>query len=1241
MAGRLVNKAIVLALIVSLAIPAQAWSEKAAKSLPHERSKWGGQATEPPVVLAGTAFDAGIPAPLRKVIAAEREKLAKKKEIKAMNLFAAELEDAPEGAQPQDIPDPFHLTEQFLTIYDKKNINADRYHLVGIEKGLPRIVPQPDAIKVENVNGHLGFRFAHAMHSIESIKPHVIAADAELVVVIDKQGAIFVIDYVFAKRELMRGLVPVHRISFRVSERSKDLSGLRLTFITRGLQPFTHKMVAGGEFQPLRDNIRFTAGDLAMWQEVGDKKILLEVVERQVLIAEVNANNYLLGSVAYMVRADKPQEIARALQLQRQKKFNDSDEKEVKEVMASRGALNNLEKMSAGRMQRIVMGGVANNNYRDSFTYARWQRDYLIVRDQAERTIAKLEKSVNKKYKIIKDRTSEKQMQRLKDQLRAGNFNASWITLSKNYVEDAKELVVERIVELKQHNTEQARQHIAVLEDILRKNDFQRLWDEPQLFADLNNPHASPFRAKVKRGLYKHLNREVLQDIGLSVLGVSGVVGLAAGAAWVIKGGFTLSSIIPEVLKQKKLPNGASRRHLLYGMGLFALSIPVLAALGFLTARATGQEWSFKKQLTLMGIRADAWLSLPFWHHIANWTGQKTLLPALGAEISPFTKISGKSLTGQTIGLQPDESIRVGFDNPSNDNDGEFVNRQVLLLLQEQRIRAQAIGWEIASDILFSNLHQKLQAAGAYSQEVLFSAINTDDFRSRWKKFATVLEAEVFQLHKDGVFFDLRKVTKEHVYNFLRKTKPQVFDPDHQKNLFAQSAYYLKKATTRAGRFLAEGGTDRIYFLQHADPDEFVSSFNWEVFWVDYITVIVWEGLCGARAQLSEPNLLFAQRKLPWTHPHMQSDLVNQIAKRQVKDNGQLSLIFQLLQKIEEKNYTPMEEILYAGANGKDNFFQGLYNYGKNSVDFRNVDYGGKFMEALMATVATLQSTFILAMVFRVMLAKVPVAKAVPQIALLLSWSMWAFSFPWFILASVTKLRDTKRDARNDVFMHTKVNLQKAIAEGATDDIAQEYRHLTATYQRSKTRLPQALLASLQQVEDRLGIIKHKRLSPAALYPYLALVLKINSSHNAVEQRELYRHLVELIDSNADYEVSVADAEATLQFSLQHPPFAKRSNGAVDSLLLWTVAIVTTYLGGYFYRDSFNEAKNPRKLLGFLEQERKYGKLKTKLSRRGMIVMGVPLYFLLYFTLGKENYRRIEDKVRSLLHLGEASGADY
>ena len=181
------------------------------------------------------------------------------------------------------------------------------------------------------------------------------------------------------------------------------------------------------------------------------------------------------------------------------------------------------------------MGGVVNNNYRDSFTYARWQRDYLIVRDQAERTMAKLEKRVNKKYKIIKDRTAEKQMQSLKEQLRAGNFSASWITLSTNYVEDAKELVVERIVELQQHNTEQARQHIAVLKDILRKNDYQRLWDEPQLFADLNNPHASPFRAKVKRGMYKHLNRATLQDIGLSVLGVGSIIGLAAGAAWVIR----------------------------------------------------------------------------------------------------------------------------------------------------------------------------------------------------------------------------------------------------------------------------------------------------------------------------------------------------------------------------------------------------------------------------------------------------------------------------------------------------------------------------------------------------------------------------------------------------------------------------------------------------------------------------------------------------------------------------------
>ena len=1235
-----VNRIVALALAVLLIIPTQAWGQQAEASL----------------VAHGTAFDAVVPASLRKVIAAEREKPALMRAIGRMELFASELEAAPEGAQPLDIPDPFHLTQQYLTVMGKKNRTADRYHLAGIEKGLPRIVPQPDGIKVGKVKGYLGFRFADAVHSIETIKPHVIASDAELVVVVDEQGVIFVIDYVFAKRELTRSLVPVHRISFRFSKQMKDLSQLQLTFITRGLQPFTHERQANGELLPLRDNVRFTAGDLAVWQHVGDKKILLDVVSRQALITEINTNNYLLGTIAYMVRKDKPRQILQAFeQKDKHKLLQDgqqplyhSDVEKVKDVMASPSVLLKFESMLPERMQRIVMGGVRHNNYRDSFTYAHWQRDYLIVRDQAEKTISKLEASVAKKYKIIKDRTAQKQLQNLKQQLRSGDFSSSWINLSTNYIEDAKELVDERIVALKAHNTPKARQQVATLEDILRQNNYQRLWEEAQLFADVDMPQASPFRVKIKRSLYKNLDRATLQHIALNTLGVTSVVGLAAGAAWVIKGGFTLQSIIPEVLKQKNgLPNLTSRRHLLYGMAAFALAIPVLAALGFLTARATGREWSFKKQLTLMGIRTDAWLSLPFWHHIANWTGQKTLLPTLGAEISPFTKISGKSLTGQTIGLQPHESIRVGFNSPHNDSDGEFVNRRALLLLQEQRVRAQAIGWEIASDILVRdyNLKQKLRTDEEQGKHDFLTIIKSKEFGNRWKRFAAGLEDEVFTLHKDGVFADLRHITKEHVRDFLHETKPQLLEPDYYSRLGEKASYYLKRGAARAGKFFAEGGTERIYFLQNADPDEFVSSFNWEVFWIDYLTVIVWEGLYGSRAQLSRPDDLFAQRNMPWVHPHMQSDLAGQITKRKIKDNGQMSLIFQLLKKIEEKNYTPIEEILYAGANREESFFQGLYDYGINSVDFRNVDYGGNFMQALMATVATLQSTFILALLFRVLLAKVPIAKAVPQITLLLSWSMWAFSFPWFMLASVSKLRDTKREARNAIFMRTKVNLRRAIAAGATADIHTEYQQLTDTYQLSNTRLPQELIAPLRQLEDDLAIAKDQRLSPEALYPYLALVLKINSSNDAHEQEELYHQLVELIQTQATYQPSSAEAEAVLQFALQYPPFAQQGNGAVDSLFLWTVAIITTYLGGYFYRDSFSEKKHPRKLFGLLEEVTKDGKLnskiKTKLSRRGMVIMGVPMYFLVYLALGKENYRRIEDKVRSLLQMSRGQNIDY
>lgn len=1215
-----------LALSVQLAIPAQAW----------------GQAAPQPVV-SDYAFDAVIPAQLRQLIAIERERPLVRAAIEKIETFAVELEAAEIDTQPRALPDPFHLTQQYLTIVAAKKLAAQRYHLAGIEKGLPRIVPQPDAIKVEKNSGFLGFRFAHALHTIESIRPLVIAEDAELVVVVDEQGTIFVIDYVFAKRELMRGLVPVHRISFSVSEHVKDLNSLQITFITRGLQPFTHEMDMHGVLHKIDNTRRFTAGDLAVWQHVGDKKILLETVARQVLIAEVNANNYLLGSVAFMVRADKPQEISRALQLQRRENLRASDASEVKGIMNSNAAVRNLQNMSPTSIQKIIMGGVIQNDYRDSFTYAGWQRDYLIVRDQAQRTVAKLERRADKKYKIVKDLTAQKQIRSLKEQLRKGDLGASWITLSSQYVEDAKELVIDRIIELKQYNTARARNNIAALEDILQKNDYQRLWDEPQLFSDLHHPQSSPFRTKIKRSLYKHTDRETLRDIALTVLGVGSVIGLAAGAAWVIKGGFTLRDIVPQVLRQswdKRGIKGISRRHLLYGMGVFALTIPTLAALGFLTARATGRDWSFKKQLTLMGIRTDAWLSLPLWHHLANWSGQKTLLPALGAEISPFTKITGKSLTGQTIGLQANEELRVGINSPNNDN--EFIQRRALLLLQEQRARAQAIGWELAADILFNKeLKEKLQTATAHKQQQLLAMVNAESFRKKWKRLAVALETEVFNLHKDGIFFDLRKVPRKHVHNFLLKTKPQVLDPAYHEGVFARSGYLVKRATVRAGKFLAEGGTERIYFLQNADPDEFVSSFNWEVFWIDYLTVIVWEGFWGSRAQFSKPEALFAHQRFPWVHQHMQSDLVNQIAKRKIKDNGQMSLIFQLMQKIEEKNYTPMEEILYAGANSKENFFQGLFNYGKNSVDFRNVDYGGNFMEALMATIATVQSTFILALVFRVLLAKVTVAKAIPQIALLLSWSMWAFSFPWFILASVKKLRDTKRDARNDVFMLTKVNLQKAIVQDNTDDIVYEYQNLTSIYQRAKTRLPPAIIAPLRQLEDRLNVPKTERLATEALYPYLGLLLQIKNDDDELKRRATYRQLVNLVDSGEDYVVSPAEAKTVLDFALQYPPFAKHSNGAVDSLLLLTVAVLTTYMGGYFYRDSFNDARHTKKFMGFFEQVKDGDKLKTKLARRGMIVLGVPLYFVFYFTLGKENYRRIEDKVRAVLNMKTAQGTSY
>ena len=132
-----------------------------------------------------------------------------------------------------------------------------------------------------------------------------------------------------------------------------------------------------------------------------------------------------------------------------------------------------------------------------------------------------------------------------------------------------------------------------------------------------------------------------------------------------------------------------------------------------------------------------------------------------------------------------------------------------------------------------------------------------------------------------------------------------------------------------------------------------------------------------------------------------------------------------MLQKIEEDDYRPMAELLVAGREQPQGFWAGLLDFGKNSVDFRNVDYGSKYKRGLVVGFTMIQLSLLWSIFGRSLIAKVPLGKIGPQYAYSFFWAMWAFGWPWLALYSIEQLRETKPGSTQRAF-HTEQGAAQA-----------------------------------------------------------------------------------------------------------------------------------------------------------------------------------------------------------------------
>ena len=475
----------------------------------------------------------------------------------------------------------------------------------------------------------------------------------------------------------------------------------------------------------------------------------------------------------------------------------------------------------------------------------------------------------------------------------------------------------------------------------------------------------------------------------------------------------------------------------------------------------------------------------------------------------------------------------------------------------------------------------------------------------------------------------------EYVYDFLHKTKPQLLDASHYDGIKHKAARWLGSSAQASGKFLATVATEDTNFLRLADPDEFLASMNWKSFMIDFLTVIIWEGTYGGRSRVFSAKVLdkdhagignlAATNRFPYWSAEHTNDIVGQIWAHQVAAHGRYALIFQMLQNIEEQDYRPMAELLTTGNEQAQGFWAGLYDFGKNGVDLRNVDYGSKFWRGLMVGLTMIQLSLFWSIFGRSFIAKVPLGKIGPQYAYSFFWAMWAFAWPWLTLYSIEQLRETKLGIRNGLFTQSKAQLKQSLTFADAEGLQEGYDSIATLYREYADAPPAELVKEVRAVERDLRISADDRLSEETLYPYLGLLARLQNTDSVVAKRDIYRQLVAYIeDPEQEYTVSEEEAELLLQFLMAKPPFPASLNPAVGFLAVGAVAVITTIWGSIFQRKTYGRG------------------VSTVRGAAPWVGAGIGMYALVWALTSKGNARKVIDFMREdVLGYPESRAKEY
>ena len=1021
-------------------------------------------------------------------ILSEIESMAQTSEVQEkLKKFDQELNLIEEG-RTQDLPqssrDLFHTTDQRLEIVRRGEV-IQTFRLDEVNVELPyvaydtlRTYTQGHALVFEAINA----TEVVARHIVPNLNPRATVSDKELFFVMDMEGRIHATDMAFAKTEgLFRVSLPFFKNLWVPIQPITHTGELKLTFQTRGLEPFPemdpthprhHEVVLPREFTKETNEIIFSAGDLVAYTQEGSDRKLIGVFSRQVTHTQILHGCLILSWLSFLVNpSDVSKKVLEHILRQIEKDELESDISRIQNTLTplTRKALSALGPQTVEAfVDRSEKNDALSNRTLDRMTLETWAKSFNALRERAT--------------EIIQQDHAPDLANSLKEALQNQNLENFWQDLSNpKFVKEAL--------------TEKPSKAVSMVSKFIPSTRTLKILAGvtagSALIAGSYHAEIAPVVNTVN-WVWGNYIPDVVKDAGYRLPLFASIAYQMSAIPLVDFIGY---SFVPAMHQLSKLIKNVP--------GYTAQKVSA-----WLDARVKiwGPLSTWQRNVTI-GMRPYAKITLPFWHwftkHILR---QPNFLAALRAGLNPFSK-------DPTAG-------RIGLNSPLASQKTLHEKRAALSDLAARKKRANTLSRNLA--LLTVSEESGIDPAtllmiwsGKITPSEIERVLNDPEKRKEWEMITQAISKTLASLTPDEAK-ELLENGSPHMLSELYEEAQKIANQLRTQPSLTTTIQAARQESVEISQGLLREfstfGIEEYELLSRGYATQDIGNQVRMEFKADHITMVLLPSFAGARANLGDPkNLAANPNGFLQTGPGQLYDIGYNMVAHYVFSGSRQMLVYYKKPEITENAYDPLPPQL---ANRSENIFTGLAQWTRGLLDFRKSDLGGVFQKSFVKTLKTIQASFVIAVILRLLLAGQSPEYALRGWWLEYTGSCLYIQWIWYV-TQAGNYTDVPRVANK---------------------VAELQTHLIKIQQ------------GIELQNDELKAEGAKE------------VLALYEEHSKLSKTEMDR-------------LHTLDAENLIEYTTQNPPFATQRHAFVPWSAAWLAVGVSTYLAISLIVESLDDSK--------------------------------------------------------------------